>query len=65
MRALLRRKYGDAALSRGELAREWTVIDHIDMAAVLLRLEMLTGIKLNKSAHDKVKLRCVYDDDVT
>ena len=38
MRVLIRRKFGNNALSASELARDWSVIDHIDPDAVLLRV---------------------------
>ncbi len=41
-----RRKYGDWALAPTESTRAWSVIEHIDLPAVVRRLEELTGEKL-------------------
>jgi hypothetical protein len=46
MRALLRRKYGDHALSSSEMGREWSVIEKIDLPAVVLRLEQVSIIPI-------------------
>ena len=46
MRALLRRKYGDYALSSSEMGREWSVIEKIDLHAVVLRLEQVSFVPI-------------------
>jgi hypothetical protein len=46
MRALLRRKYGDRALSSSEMGREWSVIEKIDLPAVVLRLQQVSFIPI-------------------
>ena len=56
MRVLIRRKFGEHALSAAEMRREWSVIDHVDLSTILNRLQDLTGIKFHQSAHDKAKL---------
>ena len=47
MRALLRRKYGDHALSNSEMGREWSVIEKIDLPAVVLRLEQVSSVPIS------------------
>jgi len=44
MRMLIRRKYGEHALSKAEMAREWSVIDNVDLPSVFARLQQLTVI---------------------
>ena len=45
MRMLIRRKFGEHALSKAEMAREWSVIDNIDLPSVFARLQQLTVIR--------------------
>ena len=48
MRMLIRRKYGNNALASAEMARDWTIIDNIDLSAVFMRLQELTNIKFHQ-----------------
>ena len=48
MRMLIRRKYGINVLASAEMARDWTIIDNIDLSAVFMRLQELTNIKFHQ-----------------
>lgn len=47
IRGLVMRKYGKGALSKDEMKQDWSLLDHIDAKAVLIRVQTMTGVKLS------------------
>ena len=54
MKSLLIRKFGKLCLSSSELGTDWSVIDNIDVAVVVRRVETLTGIRLSREGLKKI-----------
>ena len=60
MRVLIRRKFGDKALGTSELARDWSVIDHIGHLSVMQMCgPPLTSVP-HVGTHTSVDRKCAH-----